>query len=65
MSSRIDVRRNNESEAIARSEFDALLAARYAPAGPLLADELLEWIEDSDCVARFIPELPDAYENAA
>jgi hypothetical protein len=63
MSSRIDVRRNNESEAIARSEFDALLAARYAPAGTLLADELLEWIEDSDCVARFIPELPD--ENAA
>jgi hypothetical protein len=66
MSSRIDHSRTSERESIARSEFDALLATRYAPSGTAPADELLEWIEDCDPMVRFVPELSDeSYKNAA
>jgi hypothetical protein len=66
MRSRIDHFRRSERESIARSEFDALLATRYAPSRDLPADELLEWIEDSDPTVRFVPELSDeSYKNAA
>ena len=66
MSSRIDHFRRSECESIARSEFDALLATRYAPLGGLPADDLLDWIEDCDPMVRFVPELSDeSYKNAA
>jgi hypothetical protein len=66
MSSRIDHFRRSECESIARSEFDALLATRYAPSRASPADDLLEWIEDCDPTVRFVPELSDeSYKNAA
>jgi hypothetical protein len=66
MSSRIDQFRTSECESIVRSEFDALLATRYAPSGASPADDLLEWIEDCDPMMRFVPELSDeTYKNAA
>jgi len=66
MSSRIDHFRTSERETIARSEFDALLATRYAPSDASPADELLEWIEDYDPTVRFVPELSgESYKNAA
>ncbi|HSU44470.1 MAG TPA: hypothetical protein VLN42_09675 [Casimicrobiaceae bacterium] len=66
MSSRIDFQRSNECASVARSEFDALLATRCAPQPTTLrADELLEWIEDSDCPARLVPELNDDCPDGA
>jgi len=66
MSGPIDHFRSSECERIARSEFDALLATRYAPSGISPADDLLEWIEECDATVRFVPELSDeTYKNAA
>jgi hypothetical protein len=59
MTGRIHHRRSSERESVARSEFDALLATRYAPSGASPADKLLESIEDCDATMRFVPELPD------
>ena len=58
MTGRIDHFRSSERESMARSEFDALLATRYAPSGASPADKLLDSIEDCDSTARFIPEFP-------
>jgi hypothetical protein len=56
-------------ENFAPGEFDALLATDFTPdATPdtLRADELLEWIEDSDVGVRFALDLTDEpFRNAA
>jgi hypothetical protein len=56
-------------ENFAVGEFDALLATDYAdhaPSEPLRADELLEWIEDSEIDVRFVPDWADeSFRNAA
>ena len=56
----------SDCENFAASEFDALLATDVAPSETLRADELLEWIEDSDADVRFVPDWADpTYKNAA
>ena len=55
-----------DCENFAAGEFDALLATDIAPSETLRADELLEWIEDSDADVRFVPDWADpTFRNAA
>lgn len=57
---------NSDCENFAAGEFDALLATDIAPSETLRADELLEWIEDSDVDVRFVPDWADTtFKNAA
>lgn len=56
----------SDCESIVRSEFDALLTTGCTPADVHLADELLEWIEESDDDVRFVPDWADeSFRNAA
>ena len=55
-----------DCENFAAGEFDALLASDIEPSETLRADELLEWIEDSDAAVRFVPDWADkTFKNAA
>ena len=57
---------NSDCENFAAGEFDALLATDIEPSEALRADELLEWIEDSDVDVRFVPDWADTtFKNAA
>jgi hypothetical protein len=56
----------SDCQSIARSEFDALLATGDTPSETHRADELLEWIEESDVAVRFVPDWADeSFRNAA
>jgi hypothetical protein len=58
--------RNRLPCAIALGEFDALLTSACAPAEASAADDLLDWIEDSDGTARFILDWEgETFKNAA
>ena len=47
-------------------EFDALLETNFTPPDVQRADELLEWIEESDVSVRFVPDWADeTFRNAA
>lgn len=55
-----------DCENFTAGEFDALLATDIEPPEALRADELLEWIEDSDADVRFVPDWADTtFKNAA
>ena len=55
-----------DCENFAAGEFDALLATDIESSEALRADELLEWIEDSDVAVRFVPDWADTtFRNAA
>ena len=63
---RPESQRISDRDSIARSEFDALLATDCTPAEVHCADELLEWIEDSDPAVRLVPDWSDeSFKNAA
>ena len=57
MTPRRELQRTCVSESIARSEFSARLTMRCTPPPADIhgAEELLEWIEDCDVAARFVP----------
>ena len=56
----------SDCENFAGGEFDALLATDVEPSDALRAEELLEWIEDSDVAVRFVPDWADtSFKNAA
>ena len=56
----------SDCENFAPGEFDALLATDIESSEALRADELLEWIEDSDVGVRFVPDWADTtFRNAA
>jgi len=58
--------RISDCESIARSEFDALLATGTIPPELHGADELLDWIEDSEPGVRLVPDWSDeSFRNAA
>jgi hypothetical protein len=53
-------------EPVAPAEFEALLAASLTTSEARRADELLEWIEDYEACARFVPDWADeSFRNAA
>jgi hypothetical protein len=53
-------------ESVAPAEFEALLAASLTTSEARRADELLEWIEDYEASARFVPDWADeSFRNAA